>query len=1409
MIQSLLFKLFNSFQKIFTGTILLVILSAVAIASNDSYAQNFSTINFKDGADSFGSSWGDFDNDGDLDLFVAGFDDGSKLYRNDGGIFCDISTVINNISSSRSGSWGDFDNDGDLDLFVARGGSGGRINNLYENKGNSNFTIISFTDSSDSQSCSWIDYDNDGDLDLFITNFDTTNFLYRNKLTDSGDPTFERIDTDGDLVNDNVPSTGCSWADYDNDGDMDLFVANFDTMNFLYRNLLIPSNVATFERMNVFDNDERGRFFGGSWGDFDNDGNLDLFVISGDTSAKKNILYKNKGNGTFKKNSGGDIASDISRSRSSSWSDFDNDGDLDLFVANEFSTEDSTGNNFLYENNGNGILEKMETGDIVVDSSLSRGCSWADYDEDGDLDLFVSNRRNENDFLYQNNSNGNKWINIRCVGVLSNTSAIGTKVKVKAAINDSSIWQMQEISGQTSGFSQNSLNAEFGLGNAAIIDSIKIEWPSGIEQVLKNIPVDTLITIEEPVDISFTLIDEPFIDGGDHSKGCSWGDYDNDGYLELFVSNESSNNDFYENEEGTFKKISQGAIVTDEGKSTGSTWGDYDNDGDLDLFVANGNSENNFLYQNSGPPKYTFSKITNGSIGNDGGNSFGTSWVDYDNDGNLDLFVANHEDQNNFLYKNFDNGNFIRITSGPVVNDGGKSFGVSWSDYDNDNDQDLFIANVSELGEKNFFYQNKGNGDFNSITDNSIVTDQGNSWSGSWGDYDNDGDFDLFVTEWICDPSGKSCKRSRLYRNDKGDFVSITSFISEGIIREEDGAQSVGSCWGDYDNDGDLDLFVINHDGTNGNNKRTNFLYVNDGNGAFLKKRLFINKAFSALEDNIRSQSCSWGDYDNDGDLDLFITNFDTTNFLYRNDSKKANENNSINIRCVGTVSNASAIGAKVKVKAEIGGQPVWQMREVSGQTGHLSQNSLNVAFGLGDAAVADSIKIEWPSGLLWVATNVADNRLTITEQKTITNAATNIADTSAMLSGTVNPISLSTAVLFEWGQDTMYGNFEPILNLLQDSSDTTVTVELNELTPGVTYHYRVLTLSGFGTTYGIDQSFKTDLPVYPSTYKINTSIEFPEFSDISAYRTNHYRLVGLPGASSLSVKDFLSGEQRKDWRVFWDNGNSGGPNVYLKEFDSSSDFQFLLGRAFWILQTRPMEIDTIVPTADLTDEAVTITLCPDWNLITNPYDRGIAWSQIQNENGITEPIYSFDRGFEQVQMFEPYQGYYFNNTTSLSELKIPYAFVFRNSLSNTSSSTITWQIQMTLYAGDYRDRTACFGVAKEAQNDLDHFDLRKPRAVAAIPSVSFHRPEWDGNFSTFATDIRAESEALQTWNFEVTTTERKTARITFAGVGSIPKTLQIYQMFEFILLMKPDSRLLTCVLIQSTALCRPECVKK
>ncbi|MEM6342252.1 MAG: FG-GAP-like repeat-containing protein [Bacteroidota bacterium] len=437
-----------------------------------------------------------------------------------------------------------------------------------------------------------------------------------------------------------------------------------------------------------------------------------------------------------------------------------------------------------------------------------------------------------------------------------------------------------------------------------------------------------------------------------NSWGASWGDFDGDGDEDLLVPeyNHWDGSHLYRNNgDGTFTSVSGGSLTSETGSNVGATWADYDNDGDLDVFMANNVRAENRIYRNDGTGNFDVPDV--GDLNDYNGYCHSPTWVDYDNDGHLDVFVAEYMPTRfNQLYSNAGNGTFAAAEGNPIILEATFSMGGAWGDYDNDGLVDLFISNSWD--NNNSLYHNDGNGRFTQITSGNIVNDGGNSLGASWADYDNDGDLDLYVTN-------ASNQANFFYENNgDGTFSKNTS----SLIATETG-HSFGSSWFDADNDGDLDLYVVNDNGN------ANRLYMNDGGGDFsLPTDIYPN------EDLENSSAIAVADFDNDGDLDMFVANNNNSaNTLYINDKGNCNSWKCFSLE--GTVSNRSAIGAKVHVKANIYGQDVWQMREIMSQTGGISaQNTLKAYFGLGDASQIDSVMIEWPSGYRQYMGSLATN---------------------------------------------------------------------------------------------------------------------------------------------------------------------------------------------------------------------------------------------------------------------------------------------------------------------------------------------------------------------------------------------------------------------------------------------------
>jgi hypothetical protein len=500
---------------------------------------------------------------------------------------------------------------------------------------------------------------------------------------------------------------------------------------------------------------------------------------------------------------------------------------------------------------------------------------------------------------------------------------------------------------------------------------------------------------------SFTKVTMgPLVSTPGDSRSVNWVDVNNDGYPDCMITNGPAggqNNMLYiNNTVGGFTAVLGDSVVLDGKPSDGATWADTDNDGDEDCFIVNWYDVDNLFYTNNGSGNFT--RINSGGHVNDGGFSETASWGDYDNDGLVDLYVNNSSPPlQNFLYKNTGSNGFLKIVAGPMVTDGYESRCVNWTDMDLDGDVDLFITN--ESGQNENIYQNNGSGNFTSITTGPLVNQGANTMSGSWGDYDNDGDLDVFLANHLSNNS--------LFRND-GNF-NFTKIIGDTVSKQY--GYSMSSSWSDVDNDGDLDLFVTNAFGSLV--KHLGFFYLNNGNGSFSR---ISNNAVTA--DSAWTYGCAFGDYDNDGFEDLAVATcrfkgVDYPDLLYHNDG---NANKWITIQLQGTISNRSAIGTKIKLKAVINGSPVWQLREISAQNAYCSQNDIRAHFGLGNATQVDSVKIEWPSGIQQYSTGLTPNQfMTIIEALPATAIQKHKAGAMA-LSVFPNPASKEVVVELEEG---------------------------------------------------------------------------------------------------------------------------------------------------------------------------------------------------------------------------------------------------------------------------------------------------------------------------------------------------------------------------------------------------------
>lgn len=331
------------------------------------------------------TAWADYDRDGDLDLFVGFRGAPNRLYRNDEGTFGDVAPGLglDDQAETRAAAWGDFDSDGDLDLYV--GFRADEANRLYRNEGPG----AAFQDVApelgldlvgNTRQPSWIDYDNDGDLDLFIAFREQPNRLFRNDGS-----RFTDVSVAVGIA-DPRRTVGVAWFDMDRDGDLDAFVANQNgDQDGFYRNDGGRfTDVAPELGMDWPGRTEDRGSVGPAVADYDNDGDLDLFVAM----YGPNVLWENQGDGTFREVARGTVLAGDDHSTTAAWADFDHDGWIDLYLTSYLSdvAEDP---DHVFRNVAGQFTDV--TPDVVLDRGASHGIAWADFDQDGDLDLATAN----------------------------------------------------------------------------------------------------------------------------------------------------------------------------------------------------------------------------------------------------------------------------------------------------------------------------------------------------------------------------------------------------------------------------------------------------------------------------------------------------------------------------------------------------------------------------------------------------------------------------------------------------------------------------------------------------------------------------------------------------------------------------------------------------------------------------------------------------------------------------------------------------------------------------------------------------------------------------------------------------------------------------------------------------------
>ena len=492
-----------------------------------------------------GCAFLDYNNDGYLDIYLVngaplpGFASPQKisnaLYRNNkDGTFTDVTASAHVGGEGIYGmgvAVGDYDNDGNEDIYVT--GFGRSI--LYHNNGDGTFTDVTNTagvadEGQWAVSAAFLDYDNDGRLDLFVSNYldyqlsnnvpcgepskglrsychpatyrGTSNRLYHN----NGDGTFTDVSRKAGIAAAVGKGMGVVAADLDGDGFMDIFVTNDTVPNFLFHN----NGDGTFKEVGVFSgvaynqDGQAKSAMGADIGDYNGDGKPDILMTA--LSQYGATLYQNEGDGLF-----ADVTSQIGLTEPTfllgGWGvkflDYDNDGRQDIFITNSHVMDDIASYNdsltyqqpdLLLENRGGHFVDVTKGQPALLKARVGRGVAIGDYDNDGDMDILVNNNNSAPTLLRNDGGNRNHWIKFKLVGTKSNRDGIGARVRVVSG----DLLQTDQVKGGGSYLSAHDPRLNFGLGKRETIDSVEILWPSGKVQQLKGLKANQIVTVKEP-----------------------------------------------------------------------------------------------------------------------------------------------------------------------------------------------------------------------------------------------------------------------------------------------------------------------------------------------------------------------------------------------------------------------------------------------------------------------------------------------------------------------------------------------------------------------------------------------------------------------------------------------------------------------------------------------------------------------------------------------------------------------------------------------------------------------------------------------------------------------------------------------------------------------------------------------
>ncbi|MBW7997474.1 MAG: hypothetical protein FVQ81_13045 [Candidatus Glassbacteria bacterium] len=954
-------------------------------AMNDSTGLN-------DTGEGVAAVWGDFNGDHLPDLYLVKESAANKLYRNNGdSTFTNVaaSAGVDHAGNGAAAAWGDYDNDGDFDLFLANKDS---VQVMYSNDGDSTFTRLGSSGGlavhGTARSAAWLDINLDGWQDLLVTFSDSANKLFVNR----GDSTFS----------DEAPGEGLdlygywssvTWADPEDEGVPDIYLGRRNGAN-VYFDSDFSGNWFKVRLHGVVSS----RFGIGATVRIVAGGRTYLRQIDGGSGSQSEPVA------LFGVDSASTVDSltvfwpaglrrdttNLAVNQAITW--FETDSvfpvvdsttdypDTDLLAGPYTISSKMTDNNsftptlFYSSNQGQSFTTVSMTasgGDYYSADIPGQSTGTRVYYFVRAVDSLGHTTRDPYfapDTLYDFSVDDSvpTILSVSAFGDTADTAG-PYPVTVRATDDDSlrDVYLVRAVYRGGALAERDSVSMDLTASDSAgytfYHEMTGEEIGSQVDYYIRAVDLVGNYSLQppDPVDSVYSFRVAHFSEGTLASglrsggwQGVSVADYNRDGLSDIYLANTDTADVLLLATDTTWANVSSLLGSAGSGASRGGFWGDYNNDGYPDLYIIS--SSANVLLSNDGDG--TFTDVSAVAAVDDAGDSWAAAWIDYNRDGRIDLFVAN-KDGADKLYHNNGDSTFTDTALTAGLNGGTGTVACAWADYDGDGWDDVYIVNY---GSTNRLMRNQKNGTFIEMTSNAGVTGGISSASATWADYDNDLLPDLHLVEQAED---------MLFRN-RGDGTFSTMDLSADGLSSQPGG--FGAAWADYDNDGYPDM--VKSRGELGKEDLPAVLRGSSGGE-------LVNSTFEAgLNDAGQHRGLAWLDDNGDGRLDLIVVGRLSSPRLYRNILFDSNSH-FIRLNLQGTASSIIPGGSEVFAYWS-GGQA---MRRLGGGTGFTSLSEQTVHLGVGSATAVDSVVIRWPSGMRQVLTDVVLDAVgTVVEQDTL-----------------------------------------------------------------------------------------------------------------------------------------------------------------------------------------------------------------------------------------------------------------------------------------------------------------------------------------------------------------------------------------------------------------------------------------